>query len=108
MNITRTLALCAGGCAILLGAARASAHGFIGGRFFPPTVATDDPFAVDEFALPTVSWLRNPADGGNPAFHEIDSGFEFDKEILPAICDRDFRYLHLPASRSRAGYARVG
>jgi len=83
MKLARTLALCAGGCAILLGSARASAHGFLGGRFFPPTIATDDPFAVDELALPTISWLRNPADGVSPAFNEIDAGFEFDKEIFP-------------------------
>ena len=69
MKLSRTAALCAGGCAILLGAARASAHGFVGSRFFPPTISTDDPFAVDELALPTVSWIRQPGeDGGSPGY----------------------------------------
>jgi hypothetical protein len=67
-------------CALLLCRAVAKAHGILGDRFFPPTIATDDPFAVDEFALPTVSWLKNP---GAPSDHELDAGFEFDKEIFP-------------------------
>ncbi len=33
----------------------AQAHGFAGKRFFPATLATDDPFVADELALPTVS-----------------------------------------------------
>lgn len=60
----------------------ASAHGILGDRFFPPTIATDDPFAVDEFAFPTVSYLKNAA-GDAPSNHELDAGFEFDKEIFP-------------------------
>ncbi|MGA2246926.1 MAG: hypothetical protein ABSH48_18190 [Verrucomicrobiota bacterium] len=32
--------------------AEPSAHGFVGDRFFPPTIATDDPFAMDELSLP--------------------------------------------------------
>src|SRR5437764_1234453 len=30
-------------------------HGIVGSRFFPATIATDDPFVADELALPTVS-----------------------------------------------------
>ena len=67
-------------CALLFCATAAKAHGILGDRFFPPTIATDDPFAVDEFAFPTVSWLKN---AGAPSNHEIDAGFEFDKEIFP-------------------------
>jgi hypothetical protein len=36
----------------------AAAHGFAGARFFPATVATEDPFAADELALPTVAWFK--------------------------------------------------
>jgi hypothetical protein len=60
----------------------AQGHGILGDRFFPPTISTDDPFAVDELALPTISLSRNP---GNPASWETDAGFEFDKEILPGF-----------------------
>jgi len=62
---------------------RATAHGFVGDRFFPPTIATDDPFAVDELSLPTVQLFHNPPSPGGLATREIDIGGEFDKEILP-------------------------
>jgi len=39
-------------------ATTACAHGFAGPRFFPATVATEDPFAADELALPTVAWFK--------------------------------------------------
>ncbi len=60
-------------------------HGFAGDRFFPPTIATDDPFAVDELSLPTVSYVKNAAGDGSPSSHEIDASFEFDKEIFPGF-----------------------
>src|SRR5579864_5253278 len=63
-----------------LGAADAQAHGFVGDRFFPPTIATDDPFATDELLLPSYSHFKN---AGSPAVGISDFGFEFDKEILP-------------------------
>src|SRR5271154_122505 len=61
----------------------AGAHGFVGDRFFPPTIATDDPFATDELLLPSVSYFRSPAGDGSPAVGTTDIGFEFDKEIFP-------------------------
>ena len=66
-------------CAAILPRA-AMAHGFVGDRFFPPTIATDDPFAVDELSLPSVQTFRNP---GSPITRETDIGGEFDKELLP-------------------------
>ncbi len=60
-----------------------SAHGFVGDRFFPPTIATDDPFAVDELDLPSFTAFGDPADDGVPGSRETDWGMEFDKEILP-------------------------
>jgi hypothetical protein len=63
--------------------APAYGHGYVGDRFFPPTVTTDDPLAADELALPTISYFTNPGDGGSPGSNEIDAGFEFDKEIFP-------------------------
>jgi hypothetical protein len=45
----------------------------VGDRFFPATITTDDPFAADELALPTVSL-------GN---HEEDYEFEYTKSIFP-------------------------
>lgn len=53
----------------------AEAHGVVGDRFFPATIATDDPFAADELALPIISL-------GN---HEEDYDFEYTKTILPHV-----------------------
>src|SRR5580765_5723535 len=53
----------------------AAAHGVVGDRFFPATIASDDPFAADELALPTITL-------GN---HEEDYTFEYSKRLLPQI-----------------------
>ena len=70
-------------CTPLAAAAAAGAHGFVGDRFFPPTITSDDPFAVDELALPTVTAFNTPASPGTPESRTFDFGFEFDKEVLP-------------------------
>lgn len=82
------------GIIINLGAANASAHGFVGDRFFPPTIATDDPFATDELLLPSVSHIKSPGDDG--PVRTTDIGFEFDKEIFPKFAlGISGDYLHL-------------
>jgi hypothetical protein len=43
---------------ILLPVSTASAHCFVGARFFPATLATDDPCVADEMSLPTVNWSQ--------------------------------------------------
>jgi hypothetical protein len=48
------------------------AHGVVGERFFPATITSDDPFAADELALPTITL-------GN---HEEDYEFEYTKSIF--------------------------
>lgn len=50
----------------------AHAHGVVGERFFPATITSDDPFAADELALPTITL-------GN---HEEDYEFEYSKSIF--------------------------
>jgi hypothetical protein len=61
------------------------AHGVVGKRFFPATIATDDPFVADELSLPTVSTLRSEASGGEPASRETSVSGEVSKRIT-----RDF------------------
>jgi hypothetical protein len=53
-SLRHCAAALAGGTAIFFGIDAASAHGFTGPRFFPATLATDDPFVADELSLPTV------------------------------------------------------
>src|SRR5258708_12427294 len=68
--------------ALLLPNAPALAHGFAGQRFFPATIATDDPFVSDELSLPTVSTIRNPGPGGG---QQIDTSIDLAKRITPSF-----------------------
>ena len=52
----------------------AFAHGFAGKRFFPATLATEDPFVADELSLPTVSRRRTEDNGSS----SIDSSVSVD------------------------------
>ena len=67
---------------VLVLASTAHAHGIVGDRFFPATITTDDPFAADELALPTVNILRHKDDDGD-AVNERDYTFEYSKTIWP-------------------------
>lgn len=62
--------------------ASALAHGFAGQRFFPATIATDDPFVSDELSAPTVSTIRNT---GRGAGQEIDTSVDLAKRITPSF-----------------------
>jgi hypothetical protein len=60
-----------------------SAHGVVSKRFFPATIATDDPFVSDELSLPTISSIRSNASGDEPASRETSVSGEFSKRITP-------------------------
>src|SRR5262249_27246226 len=60
-------------CALF--ATPAAAHGIVGDRFFPATISTDDPFAADELALPTITAFN----------HETDYDFDYSKSIFPGF-----------------------
>lgn len=72
---------------VVAAAAPAAAHGLIGQRFFPATLAIDDPFVADELSLPTVSHIRLPGDGtlDNPPTRETDISAEFSKRLTPDL-----------------------
>src|SRR5450631_3286738 len=63
------LLLLRGAVALAFGALAGGAvpHGIAGKRFFPATLATDDPFVADELSLPTVSRRKTAASGDSPA-----------------------------------------
>jgi hypothetical protein len=56
----------------------ASAHCFVGARFFPATLATDDPCVADEMSLPTVAWFKT---GDIPPASEVDIEVDISKRI---------------------------
>jgi hypothetical protein len=72
--------------ALLIGAASpAWAHGMIGQRFFPATLAIDDPFVADELSLPTISFMRFHGFGESPALRQTDISAEFSKRLSPNL-----------------------
>ena len=56
----------------------ACAHGFAGKRFFPATLATEDPFVADELSLPTISSRRT---GDDPSTLEQSISVDVSKRI---------------------------
>ena len=61
----------------------AFAHGVLGKRFFPATLATEDPFVADELALPSVLHIRRPAEHDLPRHNETEVSAELQKRITP-------------------------
>jgi hypothetical protein len=59
------------------------AHGYAGKRFFPATLATEDPFVADELSLPTVSRRRTVDDGSSTT--ETITSIDFSKRITPDL-----------------------
>jgi hypothetical protein len=73
------------GMIVTAGAGLASAHGLAGKRFFPATLAVDDPFVSDELSLPLVSHIKTPASGDEPATVRTEIHGEFSKRITPNL-----------------------
>jgi hypothetical protein len=61
---------------------QALAHCYVGGRFFPAMLATDDPCVADELSLPTIS-VFNTAD--DPPSSQVTVAGEFSKRITPTL-----------------------
>jgi hypothetical protein len=61
----------------------AGAHGLAGQRFFPATLAVDDPFVADELSFLTVSHIKLRGDEESPPTRETDLGAEFSKRLTP-------------------------
>jgi hypothetical protein len=77
---------------LLTSAAPALAHGIVGYRFLPATLAVDDPFVADELSLSTFAIFRN----GDSA-REVDLSFEYSKrftEYLGVSFGETWTHLH--------------
>ncbi len=59
----------------------AAGHGFAGKRFFPATLATDDPFVADELSLPTLSYRRVPGESGGATTRATDLSVDIARRI---------------------------
>ena len=92
---------------IALSAAEAFAHCFVGPRFFPATLATDDPCVADEMSLPTVAWSKT---GDVPAATEWDISVELSKRITEdfGITVGDiWSNIHQPGGFTKAGFGNL-
>jgi hypothetical protein len=73
--------LLAAAALVALSATAAQAHGLIGKRFFPATLAIDDPFVADELSLPTISHIKLRGDEESPPTRETSISAEFSKRL---------------------------
>jgi len=83
----------------------AFAHCFVGARFFPATLAIDDPCVADELSLPTASWSKT---GDMPPAAEWDVSAELSKRITEdfGISIGDiWSQIHQPGGFTKAGFS---
>src|SRR6516165_11441146 len=92
---------------VTLSAAEAFAHCFVGPRFFPATLATDDPCVADEMSLPTVAWSKT---GDVPPATQWDVSVELSKRITEdfGITVGDtWSHIHQPGGFTQAGFGNL-
>jgi len=83
MTWTRLFSLIFG--TILCATSPAWGHGVIGQRFFPATLAIDDPFVADELSLPTFSIMKFHGTSESPSFLQTDISGELSKRLSPDL-----------------------
>src|ERR1700690_1706512 len=95
-------ALCAGPIAFIA-LNTADAHEIVGNRFFPATLAIDDPGVNDELAFPTIAISKT---GDNPSVKQLDISGEFSKRITEDFAVSfapTWTHLHAPGGPDMAG-----
>jgi hypothetical protein len=89
-------------------ASDAFAHCFVGARFLPATLNTDDPCVADEMSVPTVSMFKT---GDDPSAQEIDLSFDFSKRITENFgitMSRTWSRISPPGMPSMSGWQNLG
>jgi hypothetical protein len=97
--------------AVLAGSLPAFAGGQIGKRFFPSTLAVDDPFAADELELPTVLSIKRPDPEGGPAVRETRVSGVYEKRITPdfeVFVEGEWVSLDPDGGASKTGFDNLG
>jgi hypothetical protein len=85
----------------------AFAHGFAGNRFFPATLATDDPFVANELSLPTFEAIRQP---GTPPAKAFTLSTDLALRLTPNLgveVGEGYQLQKSPGSRLRTGFNNV-
>ena len=92
---------------VIMSASGASAHCFVGGRFFPATLGADDPCVADELSLPTVSGFKT---GDDPPARQLDVSVEYSKRITESFgisIASTWTHLRPPGMPSASGFQNV-
>jgi hypothetical protein len=92
---------------VALSAVEAMAHCFVGARFLPATLATDDPCVADEISLPTVSWSKT---ADIPPATEWDVSVDFAKRITEDFgisIGQTWTQIHQPGGFTAAGFGNL-
>jgi hypothetical protein len=92
---------------VALSAANAMAHCFVGARFLPATLATDDPCVADEISLPAVSWSKT---ADMPPATEWDVSVDFAKRITEDFgisIGQAWSQIHQPGGFTAAGFGNL-
>jgi hypothetical protein len=92
---------------VALSAAEALAHCVVGPRFFPATLATDDPCVADEISLPTLSWSKT---ADMPPATEWDVSVDFAKRITEDFgisIGQTWSQIHQPGGFTAAGFGNL-
>src|ERR1700676_4465533 len=86
----------------------AFAHCFVGARFLPATLATDDPCVADEMSLPTISWSRT---ANTPPATDRDVSLDISKRITEdfgiSVGDT-WKQIRGPGGPTMAGFDNLG
>jgi hypothetical protein len=85
----------------------AFAHCFVGGRFLPATLVTDDPCVADEMSVPTVSWSRT---ADMPPATEWDVGVDIAKRITEdfgIVVGNTWTQIRGPGGPTMAGFSNL-
>jgi hypothetical protein len=94
--------------ALLALSAPAFAHGFAGNRFFPATLATDDPFVANELSLPTFQTIRQPGAPPTKTFDfSADVALKLTTNFGIEVAD-GYQLQKSTGSRLRTGFDNVG
>jgi hypothetical protein len=93
--------------ATLASTSHAAAHCFVGQRFLPATLATDDPCVADELSLPTVTYSKT---SDVPPATEVDISGEISKRITEDFgfsIGETWSHFSQPDSQSRSGFGNL-
>jgi hypothetical protein len=110
MSFTRSSLFLAAAIAALqaISMSEVSAHCFVGARFLPATLNTDDPCVADEMSLPTVAMFKT---GDDPAAKETDLSFDVSKRITENFgisVSQTWSTIRAPGMPSVSGWQNLG